>query len=131
MPVSLVNFVDRANVLVIQARGCLGFANETGLVLGVFERVRGQELQSDRPFQLGVLGLVDDAHPARPEFFEDFVMRDGLADHHGLTLPRSRCLLQSAGNELDREECALLPILLDFGQALLLISVVFFLQLRA
>jgi hypothetical protein len=28
-----------------------------------------------------VLGLVDDTHPAAPEFFDDAVMRDDLVDH--------------------------------------------------
>ncbi|NIS17610.1 MAG: hypothetical protein GWN96_15590, partial [candidate division Zixibacteria bacterium] len=31
-------------------------------------------------FELGVLGLVDDTHPAFTELLEDFVMRDYVAD---------------------------------------------------
>jgi len=36
-----------------------------------------------QPTKLGVLGLIDDTHPAAPELFEDAVMRDGLA-HYGV-----------------------------------------------
>ena len=47
-------------------------------VLGHFV---GQEFQGDEAPKLGVLGLVDDAHPAAAQFLDDAVVRDGLADH--------------------------------------------------
>ena len=87
LPVSLVDLVDRANVLVIQARGCLGFSDETGFVFGVFDGVGGQELQRDGTFELGVLGLVDHPHAAPADLGEDLVVGDGFADHDGSILP--------------------------------------------
>jgi hypothetical protein len=39
---------------------------------------RGQELQGDRATKLGVLSLVDHAHPAAAQLLDDAVMRDGL-----------------------------------------------------
>ena len=33
--------------------------------------------------QMAVAGLVDHSHPAFPELFGDFVVRDGAADHGG------------------------------------------------
>jgi len=40
-----------------------------------------KKFQRDGPFQLGVLGFVDHPHAAFTEFFENFVMRYGFADH--------------------------------------------------
>ena len=65
----------------IQACGCLGLSDEACLVLGVFDRVRGQELQRNGPFQLRVLGLVDDTHAAPADFGEDLVVADSGVDH--------------------------------------------------
>ena len=39
-----------------------------------------QEFESKRNVESGVFGFVDDPHPASAEFFDDPVMRDGLAD---------------------------------------------------
>ena len=86
MPVNLVNFVDRAYVLVIQASGRLRFPQEAGLVFGVFDCVPGEELQRDRSFELGVLGLVDDTHAPPADFGEDLVMTDRGVDHDGSIL---------------------------------------------
>jgi hypothetical protein len=43
--------------------------------------VLGQKLQCDKAPKLGVLGLVNDTHPAAAKLLDDFVVRDGLADH--------------------------------------------------
>ena len=64
----------------IQARGGLRFSEEAGLVFGVLDGVRRQELQRDRSFELGVFSLVDDTHPAFPECLGDLVVGDRLAD---------------------------------------------------
>jgi hypothetical protein len=40
-----------------------------------------QHLQRNRPIELLVMGLVDDAHAATAQLFDDAVMGDGLADH--------------------------------------------------
>jgi len=38
-----------------------------------------EKLQGGEAAELGVLGLVDRAHPAATELLEDVVMRNGLA----------------------------------------------------
>ena len=40
-----------------------------------------QEFQRDEAAKFGVFGLVDHTHPPAAEFFDDPVVRDGLADH--------------------------------------------------
>ena len=47
-------------------------------VAGEFRR---QEFERNKAAELGVLGLVDYAHAAPAELFDDPVVRDGLADH--------------------------------------------------
>src|SRR5580698_5026887 len=79
--VLVVNFVDRADVRVVQCRRSLGFALKTAEGLCIFGYVVGQELEGNKPSQLYVLGLVDHAHTAAAEFLDDAVVRDGLADH--------------------------------------------------
>jgi hypothetical protein len=48
------------------------------MVLGELFR---KELEGDKAMQLGVLGLVDHAHAAATEFFEDAIVGDRLASH--------------------------------------------------
>jgi hypothetical protein len=50
-----------------------------------------QELQGYETIQLGVLGLVDDAHPATPELLEDAIVGDRLADHDAATVGPAGC----------------------------------------
>jgi len=54
--------------------------------LRVSGHVIGQELERDKTAEFGVLSLVDYAHPAPAEFFDDAVARNGLADHQGQIL---------------------------------------------
>ena len=42
LPISVVDLEDRANVLVIQACGCLRFPDEADLVFGIFDGVLGK-----------------------------------------------------------------------------------------
>src|ERR1700723_569028 len=81
MLVLLANVVDGADVRVIQRRGGLRFAPETGQSVEVLRNVFGQELESDKAVQPSILSLVDDPHPAATELLDDAVMRDGMADH--------------------------------------------------
>ena len=46
---------------------------------GVVGNVVGEEFQGDVAAEAGVFGLVDHAHAAAAEFFEDGVMGDGVA----------------------------------------------------
>ena len=79
--VLVVNFVDRADVRMIQCRGGLGFALKSAEGLRVFGYVVGQELEGHKATEFDILGLVDHTHPTAAEFFDNAVMRDGLADH--------------------------------------------------
>ncbi len=99
----LADVVDRTNVGVVQRRGRLRFAVETlhrSLVIG---QVVGKELESDLPFEPGVLRLVDDTHSPAADLGEDLVVRDSLADHVNsgyLAVVRStRITTQGKGNK--------------------------------
>jgi hypothetical protein len=61
----------------------LSFALEASQRLGVFGYFFGQKLKRDKSVESYILSLVDDAHAAAPEPFEDTVVRDGLADQAG------------------------------------------------
>jgi hypothetical protein len=56
-------------------------ATETLQRLRVPGHVVWEELEGDEAAELGVFGLVNNAHSASAELFEDAVMRDGSADH--------------------------------------------------
>ena len=58
-----------------------GLRVENGPELGVFGYFVGQEFQGYETEELDVLSLVDDAHTAAAELFDDAIVRDGLADH--------------------------------------------------
>src|SRR5713101_3379819 len=81
LPGLLADFVNRADVGVIQCRGGLGFALETGEGLGISCDLIGQELQGHEAVQFHILGLVHHAHPATAELLDNAVVRDGLAEH--------------------------------------------------
>jgi len=78
-----IDFVDGADVGVIQRRGGAGFVKEATLGFVVPNRLRRQELQRHRPAQLQILGPVHHAHAATAEFVLDPVMGYGAADHSG------------------------------------------------
>src|ERR1039458_1780753 len=79
--VLVVNFVDGADVRMIQRRGRLGFALKTGERLRVFGYVLRQELEGDKAAEFHVFGFVDDAHPATTELLDDAVVREELPKH--------------------------------------------------
>ncbi len=70
LPAGLVDFVNGANVCMIDRRRGLGFAAEAFFRRGVFGEVRSQELQRDGSIEVCIESLVDDAHAAFAEFFE-------------------------------------------------------------
>src|SRR5437762_9088244 len=57
-----------------------GFAPETIQSRGVAREFVGQELESDKAFKPGVLGLVDHAHSSAAQLSGNAVMRDGATD---------------------------------------------------
>jgi hypothetical protein len=81
LPVVLVDFVNRADVRVIQSRCGLHFPPEpfkSGQVVGHPAR---QEFQPDWAMQPRGLSFVDDAHPAATELFDDAVVANRAADY--------------------------------------------------
>ena len=81
LAVVLADFIDGADVGMVQRGGGAGFAAEAFERLWVVATVVRKELQGDEATELGVFGFVDHAHPAAAELFDNAVVRDGLADH--------------------------------------------------
>ena len=77
----LADFVDGADVGMIESRGGACLAAEALQRLRVARHFVGQEFEGDEAAEVGVFGLVDDAHAAAAELVDDAVVRDGLADH--------------------------------------------------
>jgi hypothetical protein len=81
-PAVLVAYViNRADIRVIQRGRGLRFALKTGQRLRIAGNFFGQELESDETMQPCVLGFVDHTHAPATKFFDDAIVRDGLANH--------------------------------------------------
>jgi hypothetical protein len=81
LAILLPDFVDGANVGMIESRGCPGFAPEALEGLAVAGQRIGQEFQRDVAAEAQVFGFVHDTHAATAELFKDAVMCDGLPNH--------------------------------------------------
>ena len=81
-PIGLVNFVDRADVRVVQRGRSLGFPLETAEGLCVVGEFVGKELQGDVATELEVFRLVHHTHAPAADLAEDAVMGNRLP--HGL-----------------------------------------------
>ena len=77
----LPDFVDRADIGMVESRGGLRLPLESGQRLGVFGYFIGQKLQRDESVEGYVLSFVDNTHAAPAEFLNDAVVRNGLVDH--------------------------------------------------
>ncbi|MGB9403375.1 MAG: hypothetical protein WCA98_07540 [Candidatus Acidiferrales bacterium] len=77
----LADFVDGADIRMVQSRCGLRFALETGDSLRILRHVVGQKLEGNEAMKADVLGFIDDAHAAAAQFVDDAVVRDGLANH--------------------------------------------------
>src|SRR5580692_10045327 len=75
------DFIDRADVGMVQRGSGTGFAAEAVQGLRVLGNVVRKEFQSDEAPKIGVLGFVNHTHPAAAEFLGHAVVRDGLANH--------------------------------------------------
>ena len=80
---SFANFVDRANVWVIQRGGCARFAAKAFNGLRIAGKLLGKKFQPDKSPKFEILGLVDHTHTAAAELLDDSVMGNRLADHVG------------------------------------------------
>src|SRR6202022_1778651 len=77
-PIDLVDFMDRADVRVVQ-RGCsFRLPLETAEGLRVVGEFVWKELQGDVTTELEVFGLVHHAHPPAADLAEDTVMGNRL-----------------------------------------------------
>src|SRR5262245_3939046 len=76
----MADFVNRADVWMIESGGCLCFPFEAGQCFGMASEFIGHELQSDRTAKTSVLGFVNHAHTTAPELLDDSIMGDGLSD---------------------------------------------------
>jgi hypothetical protein len=56
-------------------------SGEVGLRLAVLCDIFGEELQGNEAIEPGVFGFVNHTHAATTKFFDNAVVRDGLADH--------------------------------------------------
>jgi hypothetical protein len=72
--VLVVDFVDGADVGMIQCGGGLGFALKTGERLGVFGHVVGQELESHEAAKLYVFGFVHHSHTTAAQLLNNAVV---------------------------------------------------------
>ena len=75
------DFVDGADVGMIQRRGSASFAAKALQSLRVLRGVVGKKFQGDEAAEQRVFGLVHDSHATAAEQFDDPVVGDGLSDH--------------------------------------------------
>ena len=80
MAVLLRDFVNRADVGMIQRGSGSRFATEPFKRLRVAGDVLGKEFQRNEAAELVVLGFVDDAHTSTAEFLDHSIVGDGEAD---------------------------------------------------
>ena len=80
LAVLLIDFVDGADVRMIQRGGRTRFSAKTFESPRMPGHIAGQKLEGDEPAERGVLGFVDDAHASAAQPLDDSVTRDGLAD---------------------------------------------------
>src|SRR6266568_405545 len=80
--IDLVNFVDCADVRMVQGRGGFGFALETAEGLRIVRQFLRKELQSDVAAELEVFRLIDNSHPTTADLAHYAVMGNRLT--HGL-----------------------------------------------
>ena len=77
------DFVDRADVRMVQGRCGTSLPPKSLKSLWVSRYLIGQEFQGYKSPKLGVLGLVHHSHATTAQLFEDAVVGDGLADELG------------------------------------------------
>src|SRR6266550_2907000 len=80
LTVVFTNVVDCADVRMIQCRGSLCFALETGQCLSVSGNLLRQELQCDETMEPSVLSLIYNPHATAAQLLDYSIMGDGLAD---------------------------------------------------
>ena len=90
----LGNFVDCADVGMVQGRGCARFTPKTLQSLRVTGKCIGQELECDEAAEIGILRLVDNAHSATTQFLDDSIMGNDLANHRYIHVRKGRSTIE-------------------------------------
>ena len=79
--VFFADVVDGADVGMIERGGGFGFALKRSRACASWATSSGRNFSATTRSQARVFGFVNDAHAAAAEFFDDAVVRDGLANH--------------------------------------------------
>ena len=82
------NAVNDADVGMIQSGCRLCLLKEACLRIRIFADAFRKELQRDSAVEFGVVGFVNDAHPALSQFLEDPIVTDNGADHDGFSMTK-------------------------------------------
>src|SRR6266550_4488022 len=85
---TFVDFINRADVGMVESGCRTGLATKTFQGLRIVSYVIRQELQSHESAEARVLGLIDNTNTAAAELLNDAVVRDDLADHSEMRVPR-------------------------------------------
>jgi hypothetical protein len=83
LAILFVNFMNGADIGMIQSGGSLGLSLKTREGLRIAGNFIGQELQSNETAKLEVFGFIDHTHASAAKLFDDAVVRDGPPDQLG------------------------------------------------
>ena len=114
LAVLVADVVDGADIGMVEGGRGLGLTPETLQSLAVLGHSFGQEFQSHKAIEPGVLGLVDDTHPTAAQLLDNPVVRDGLADHSGKSWRSGRLILRTRHSLVNKGRF-LEPIVAEVG----------------
>jgi hypothetical protein len=78
----LLDGMDGTDIRMVQGRRCPGLTLKAFQGLRVLGHILREELKRYIAAKENVLGFVNHPHAAAAELAQDFVMRNGLSDHH-------------------------------------------------
>ena len=81
LAVLLANFVDGADVGMIERRRRASLSSKALQHLRILCQLIGEKLERDKAAKEEILGFVDNTHAAATQHFDDSIVGDGLADH--------------------------------------------------
>ena len=93
LPVFFVNFMDGADVRVIQGGCRFGLALKSGYCLRVFSDMVWKEPQGNEAIEFDVFSLVNDPHSTAADFLDDAVVRN-RATEDGQGIRHFGCILR-------------------------------------
>src|SRR5260370_39877051 len=105
MPSVLADFVNGADVGMVESGSRTRFPAESFKRLRVIGDIFGQELQRHEAAEFSVLSLVNNSHAATAEFLDDAVMRDHLADHWSRILRLGRGQVNESDGMVTSPKC--------------------------